>query len=77
MSKIECMTNNHPECMEGEIFLGNFTKKHSRHIMWKTKRRGEKAICRDGSPVPFAKFHDMYPYFVSIQELKENGVELS
>lgn len=62
-------TPDHPECLEGEIYLGNFTPEQATAIGWRTKTAGCYAYCSDGTLVPFQDQWEIRPYFVQASEL--------
>lgn len=68
------LTSDHPECLEDEVFLGNFTPEQARNISWTTKRYGIRAYCVDGSDFPYQHHHGVLPYFVKRSELAAAGV---
>lgn len=59
---------DHPECREGEIYLGNFTHEDAKKIGLKTKRAGCLSYCADGKPYPFQNEHGVLPYFCNVDE---------
>lgn len=61
-------TTDHPECKEDEIYLGNFAPQEAANIGLRTKRRGVKSFCLDGSPYPMQAEHQVFPYFASKAE---------
>ena len=60
------ISQSHPECLPGEIFLTNICSKVSDFgkIGWKTKRKGKCAYDVSGKLVP-----DSYPVFVEEEEI--------
>jgi hypothetical protein len=69
-------TRIHPEQMEDEVWLGNFTLRGFRESGRKTKRRGVFAYDIDGHPLNFRMFGiDFFPVFVKRQELIDDGYD--
>jgi hypothetical protein len=56
---------DHPERLDGEVYLGNFTDDvFGQFVPWKTKRLGTKAYDITGKRIG----SDIYPGFASISE---------
>ena len=60
----------HPELQEGEVFVGNFTRRKFEQSTWKSKRLGEVAYRKDGTVVP-EQGNYLFPMFISRQEKEE------
>lgn len=71
VNEIKPFTTNHPECLAGEIYLGNFTPEEAMHVGFRTKHAGCHAYCLDGSPYPFQVRHEVLPNFADIAEFNE------
>lgn len=74
MASVMPFSYDHPECIDGEIYLGNFTNEDAARIGWRTKCAGNAAYCVDGRPFPHQKEHGVRPYFVLVSELIRAGV---
>ena len=70
---MNAMTQNHPECGDEELYLGNFNVEDAKTIGWKSKRAGIQAYRSDGTPYPFQKEHGVKPYFANKKEV-EDGI---
>jgi hypothetical protein len=66
------MTSDHPETLEGEIYLGNFTPHEAARIAWRTKHSGCWAYCADGTPYPDQEVSSVKPYFAERAEIEQN-----
>lgn len=73
--KLRCFSQDHPNCFEDELFLGNFTVEHYQNISFLTKNRGSESLAldEDYKPIPFAELHGVAPVFVKITEYENLG----
>ena len=65
----------HPELQDGEVFLTNADAEGWRTIGWRTKRQGNVAYDRDGSPV--RSLEPFFPVFVQEKELADAGIKIT
>jgi len=64
-------SRSHPECLTGEIYIGNGSLVVFKKKEWKTKRMGRKAYDLTGQPISGVQ---IFPMFVQRIELEEAGV---
>lgn len=65
---------NHPEEKEHEVFMGNFTIRDSKKILYPSKRLGKTSYSRTGEVVIVEKGkHKLYPVFVKIHDINLMG----
>ncbi len=65
-------TGWHPERMEDEIYLGNFSEKYFPNLGWETKRFGEVAYSAKREPLK-KNPRKLRPVFVKKSEVIETG----
>jgi len=66
---------HHPERVDGESFIGNFTKEDfATKVVWQSKRIGDRAFDRNGYPEKDASLH---PVFANSSELRKAGIPIS
>lgn len=65
---------NHPEEQEHEVFLGNFTIRHSKEILYPSKRLGKISYSGAGEVLTVEKGkHKLYPVFAKIHDINLMG----
>jgi hypothetical protein len=67
---VKNFNSNHPEKLEGEVFLSNGWEDDYMQFGWKTKRKGNQAYDIYGTPLKTG-----YPVFVKKSELQANGID--
>jgi hypothetical protein len=61
----------HPEQYDNEVLIGNCNlPDYTFRTEWKTKRLGKIAYDVNGNPIK-----DLFPVFVSKEEIKESGLD--
>jgi hypothetical protein len=67
--------SEHPELVDGEVWIGNMFKSDYRQVGWATKRLGQTAYLTNGKPIP--KSQGFRPVFASLKEIEAVGAAAS
>lgn len=64
---------NHPELLEGEVWITNAQEADWNSIGWKTKRAGTTAYDKSGCAI--TTWGRFFPVFVQRSELEQAGID--